>query len=960
MPFSRRRSTTTHAPPILMRMTFILHHSDWLNGRVPDTVRAHLRQLVEVVGFLPHPQPLGVVTADAVLLAANRPFLDLLGVSGDEELEADWDDFMPGWSERTDASGESSEPHTLAFEDYVLPVSGDPVWVRAVACPVFTPEEAGQAGEALAAWALFIVDQRPGTADRDDHRREAILDLLLESPSEFVVQFAPDGEVQYVSPSLSRALGVDADGVEGAPLAAVHALAADTFAGQFPRLLQELSQPPFGCEFEMKMTTATGEHVVQWRFESLLADGGAVGDVLGVGHDVTERRRAENDRAQSELRLRTLVEATNQLIWTTGPGGAIDEPLESWSAFTGQGGAQTCGDGWAEAIHPGDRKRVLDSWRAAVAERGVYACDYRLRGGDGEYCWIEARAVPLPGGVGEPRYFGVGHDITKRKQAEEAAQRRVELESIVASVSTRLAGATLGTVDLAIDYALAETGRCLGADRVRLHLFESDAAHVERVRIWRRETGLVADGDAPHDADQLLWLRERAASGQPFVVHSADELPPEAETEREIFALMDIDAALAVPVLQEPTLVGVLAYEIAARSCAVGGRDRRWTDDDLSLVRLVADQLASILMWRADELNLRSIADCFLAFGPDVGRNLTHICEATASITAADVVSYSRRRGDDLFTETGWNLPAGLPRGTPAEGRLDADVMERPDEQVRIVRDLQDTIYAHTSEVVAAVGAQTYAGFAVMVGERAIGTLSCLFKGDVVLRESQLELLRVLGRAAAVEEERRNAIEDRVLGLAQLEQAMERTVGTLSAAMGSRDPYTAGHEKRVSELAMAIGREVGLGGDDLRLLRLASTVHDLGKITVPAEILSKPTRLSEAEFAIIKRHSEAGWELLEPAGLPDSVTDAVLQHHERLDGSGYPAGLKGDEIGQFGRIIAVADVVEAMSTHRPYRPAIGIGPALEEIESGRGDRYDERAADACVRLFRDKGFAFSV
>ena len=106
-------------------------------------------------------------------------------------------------------------------------------------------------------------------------------------------------------------------------------------------------------------------------------------------------------------------------------------------------------------------------------------------------------------------------------------------------------------------------------------------------------------------------------------------------------------------------------------------------------------------------------------------------------------------------------------------------------------------------------------------------------------------------------------------------------------------------------------------------------------------------------------HSEAGWEMLEPAGLPASVTDAVLQHHERLDGSGYPAGLRGDEIGEFARIIAVADVVEAMSSHRPYRPAIGVEPALEEIAPGRGVRYDERVADACLRLFRDEGFAFS-
>ena len=167
---------------------------------------------------------------------------------------------------------------------------------------------------------------------------------------------------------------------------------------------------------------------------------------------------------------------------------------------------------------------------------------------------------------------------------------------------------------------------------------------------------------------------------------------------------------------------------------------------------------------------------------------------------------------------------------------------------------------------------------------------------------------------------------------------MERMVGTLSGAVGARDPYTTGHEKRVGELAVAIGRKVGLDADDLRLLRLAAVVHDLGKISVPAEILSKPTRLSEAEFAIIRGHSEAGWELLEPAGLPASVTDAVLQHHERLDGSGYPAGLRDDEIGEFARIIAVADVVEAMSSHRPYRPAIGSGAGT------RGDRAGTRRA----------------
>ncbi|HEY5168156.1 MAG TPA: HD domain-containing phosphohydrolase [Thermoleophilia bacterium] len=128
---------------------------------------------------------------------------------------------------------------------------------------------------------------------------------------------------------------------------------------------------------------------------------------------------------------------------------------------------------------------------------------------------------------------------------------------------------------------------------------------------------------------------------------------------------------------------------------------------------------------------------------------------------------------------------------------------------------------------------------------------------------------------------------------------------------------------------------------------------------MPAEILSKPTRLSEAEFAIIRRHSEAGWELLEPAGLPASITNAVLQHHERLDGSGYPAGLEESDIGEFARIITVGDVVEAMSSDRPYRPVISIEAAFEEIAQGRGVRFDGRVVDVCLHLFRDEGFTFT-
>jgi HD-GYP domain-containing protein (c-di-GMP phosphodiesterase class II) len=182
------------------------------------------------------------------------------------------------------------------------------------------------------------------------------------------------------------------------------------------------------------------------------------------------------------------------------------------------------------------------------------------------------------------------------------------------------------------------------------------------------------------------------------------------------------------------------------------------------------------------------------------------------------------------------------------------------------------------------------------------------------------------------------------------------TVQAISHMVDLRDPYTSGHERRVGELAAAIGAELGLTEHQVTGLRVAGGVHDVGKIAVPAEILSKPTRLSAAEFAIVKTHAQQGYEILKDIEFPWPIANAVWQHHERLDGSGYPLGLRGDEISLEARILAVADVVESMSTHRPYRPALGLDPAFAELESKSGALYDPSVVAACIRLFREKGF----
>ncbi len=192
----------------------------------------------------------------------------------------------------------------------------------------------------------------------------------------------------------------------------------------------------------------------------------------------------------------------------------------------------------------------------------------------------------------------------------------------------------------------------------------------------------------------------------------------------------------------------------------------------------------------------------------------------------------------------------------------------------------------------------------------------------------------------------------------RLHQALQGTIQAMALTIEIRDPYTAGHQRRVSKLACAIAEEIGLPEEQIEGLRVAGDIHDIGKIYVPAEILSKPGQITAIEYGIIKTHPQVGYDILKTIKFPWPVAQIVLQHHERLDGSGYPLGLSGDQILKEARILIVADIVEAMSSHRPYRPAHGIDRALEEITQNKGIQYDADVVDACVRLFRQKNFRF--
>ncbi len=255
----------------------------------------------------------------------------------------------------------------------------------------------------------------------------------------------------------------------------------------------------------------------------------------------------------------------------------------------------------------------------------------------------------------------------------------------------------------------------------------------------------------------------------------------------------------------------------------------------------------------------------------------------------------------------------------------------------------------------------------------------CRLSGEPVESKYQIELLAANGTRIFVEinasiveyqgkpasmaiirdiTERRKAEEELQKSLVKLQKTLEGTVEAMATLIETKDPYTSGHQKRVAYLACEIAREIRLSNDQIEGLYVASIIHDVGKIYVPSEILSKPGWLTGHEIGLIKTHAQVGYDILRKIDFPWPIAHIVLQHHERLNGSGYPHGRKNEEILIEARILGAADVVEAMATHRPYRPALGIEKALEEVSKNSGKLYDPSVVAACLKLFNEKGFEF--
>lgn len=379
----------------------------------------------------------------------------------------------------------------------------------------------------------------------------------------------------------------------------------------------------------------------------------------------------------------------------------------------------------------------------------------------------------------------------------------------------------------------------------------------------------------------------------------------------EFLKMLDIKSFICVPIIYEGKTEGVLAVESYKEH-------RTFSQSDINLLMGIAPQIGISINNAKTYQQIRDSEERFRALGEN----------------APDIIYTLDADGAFTYINPAWEKILGHTK-EEVIGRYFVDFAKSEDVR-RYIRFFKEVKHKKPNK-------STTGTLLTREGLERLFNISCSPNFD-----SKLNTKGWIGTIKDITELEKN--------VEMLENALESTVTAMAVIVESKDPYTAGHQKRVKDIAVAIAEEMNLPEDTIGGIRMAAMIHDIGKINIPAEILSKPGELTDIEFKMIKTHPEVGYNILKNIEFMYPVAQIVYQHHEKINGSGYPRGLSGDEILMESRVIAVADVIEAMATDRPYRPSLGIAAALEDIQQGRGTLYDPEVVNACLRIFEEKGF----
>jgi len=725
----------------------------------------------------------------------------------------------------------------------------------------------------------------------------------------------------------------------------------------------------------------------------------AAGEVVGVEvwvFDATERQATEEALREREERYRHLFDGAIEGIFESSPEGRVLEANEVCARMLGYGSAADLVAGIVDSAHqvwaePEERSCFTELLREKGVVRG-YECQFVRK--DGNRIWVSLSGQLVLGPDGEVVcYEGFVEDITERKRAEEVLRRSEAMRNVAEHVAR--AGSWRWELDptefswsdelfelLDVD-PIDFDGDVLSALASRIHVDDLDS-------FMRTRAAGLETGNAP-----ALEFRVVHRDGSEHVLYG------ESTTERDetgkavaiVGYFQDVtDRHEAAVRLEAAAAEWRATFDAMGDSVSLCDGDGRIVRCNAATVALTGRDFDEIVGCRFDEVLHESVTDRPRKRSLETGQVQSSIIEKNGR----------------------WLRITFTPQ---------LDVAGQVIGGVHVVTDITQLRHAEQAaaershfleELLAAIPVPVYykdvnlrytgcnGAFATSLGRSRVDVIGkTLFefnsaelakRFDASDREllahperpiedeverpgrdgAQLHVMShkavfsdVFGKPAGIVgvnldvTEIRRAEQELAATAVQLELTLEGAVAALAATTELRDPYTAGHQRRVAELACAIARTLGWEEARLKSLRIAALLHDIGKIILPAEILAKPGKLSDTEMQLIRQHAAAGAEIVGSIGFDQDVAEMIRQHHERLDGSGYPAGMYDGEILPEARVLAVADVVEAMISHRPYRPALPIEAAMSEIEDGAGTRYDAAACETAVSLIRERGFTFT-
>jgi len=656
--------------------------------------------------------------------------------------------------------------------------------------------------------------------------------------------------------------------------------------------------------------------------------------------DTTERKRAEAALLESEqllLESQRVARVGHYVLdfrtgmWTSSA--VLDDIYGIDKSFV------RSVENWLQIIHPDEREVMLDSFQAeASGEQREFDTDHRIiRVTDGAELVLHGRGRVEVDDKGEPvRMFGVIQDVTERKRSEEALRKSAERYQTI--LQTAMDGFSL--IDM--------EGRVLKVNEAYAKMCGYSVEELLGMRIQNLIPSDSADDIALHmktllaDGQDRFESRHLRKDGSVFDMELSVQYRPAdggqmAAFIRDVSQRKQADRLLAL----QSELLNNLASQSTTQGAVEGIVEaiQRATGLDAVGLRLPQDDDYPFFSSVGYDEEFLKTENVLAVTYPDGGLCRSEDGSVMLECTCGVVLRGDFEPNDPLFTAGGsvWTNDS-------------APFLELPPEQDPRLNPRNKCVH---------VGFQSLALIPLRAGDEIFGLLHLADRRKDRFTPDSIHFFEGVCSSLGTALRRMHAEEEIIQQKERLDRMLTSVIEIAGSIAEARDPYTAGHQRRVSEIAASISREMGVTAEQIEEIRVAALIHDVGKMSVPAEILSKPGKLSAIEFEIIKSHAEAGYRIIASANLEGPVAEIVYQHHERCDGSGYPRGLAADELLPASKVLMVADVVEAMMSHRPYRASLGIDAALAEIERGAGTLYDTEVAESCLRIFRENKFALA-